>query len=163
MPEFAPICIYLVIIPVVSLNPLDVPFPFASNSLTYLEKLSAYEYGSDPFGDARSFFDIRFYLVSILFIGSDPFGDARSFFDIRFYLVSILFIIPNPKVIFFFPGGGVGLPLNKIDPFGSRYIMAFYWISSLMEKGCFGPGVTTSDSAKIGVGEGQKSRTRCLR
>ncbi|KAF5777890.1 putative NADH:ubiquinone reductase (H(+)-translocating) [Helianthus annuus] len=79
MSEFAPICIYLVIIPVVSLNPLGVPFPFASNSLTYPEKLPAYEYGSDPF------------------------GEARSCFDIRFYLVSILLIIPNSKVIFSFP------------------------------------------------------------
>ena len=33
-----------------------------------LEKLSAYECGYDPFDDARSKFDIRFYLVGILFI-----------------------------------------------------------------------------------------------
>lgn len=33
-----------------------------------LEKLSAYECGFDPFGNARSRFDVRFYLVSILFI-----------------------------------------------------------------------------------------------
>ncbi|GJT37250.1 NADH-ubiquinone oxidoreductase chain 3 [Tanacetum coccineum] len=71
MSEFAPICIYLVISPLVSLIPLGVPFPFASNSSTYLEKLSAYECGFDPFGDARSRFDIRFYLVSILFIIPD--------------------------------------------------------------------------------------------
>lgn len=32
------------------------------------EKLSAYECGFDPFDDARSTFDIRFYLVAILFI-----------------------------------------------------------------------------------------------
>ena len=32
MSEFAPICIYLVISPLVSLIPLGVPFPFASNS-----------------------------------------------------------------------------------------------------------------------------------
>jgi NADH-ubiquinone oxidoreductase chain 3 len=72
MSEFAPICIYLVISPLVSLILLGVPFPFASNSSTYPEKLSAYECGFDPFGDARSRFDIRFYLVSILFIIPDP-------------------------------------------------------------------------------------------
>lgn len=33
-----------------------------------LEKLSAYECGFDPFNDAREQFDIKFYLVSILFI-----------------------------------------------------------------------------------------------
>ena len=32
------------------------------------EKNSAYECGFEPFGDARSKFDVRFYLVSILFI-----------------------------------------------------------------------------------------------
>ncbi len=32
------------------------------------EKISAYECGFEPFEDARSKFDVRFYLVSILFI-----------------------------------------------------------------------------------------------
>jgi NADH-quinone oxidoreductase subunit A len=35
------------------------------------QKLSAYECGFDAFGDARSRFDVRFYLVSILFIVFD--------------------------------------------------------------------------------------------
>jgi NADH-quinone oxidoreductase subunit A len=33
-----------------------------------LEKLSAYECGFNPFNDARQKFDVRFYLVGILFI-----------------------------------------------------------------------------------------------
>jgi NADH-quinone oxidoreductase subunit A len=32
------------------------------------EKVSAYECGFEPFGDARSFFDIHFYIVGLLFI-----------------------------------------------------------------------------------------------
>jgi NADH-quinone oxidoreductase subunit A len=32
------------------------------------DKLSAYECGFDPFSDARNRFDVRFYLVAILFI-----------------------------------------------------------------------------------------------
>ena len=32
------------------------------------EKLSAYECGFDPYEDARNVFDVRFYLVAILFI-----------------------------------------------------------------------------------------------
>lgn len=32
------------------------------------EKLTGYECGFDPFGDARGQFDVRFYLVAILFI-----------------------------------------------------------------------------------------------
>uniref|UniRef100_K4B4G1 Small ribosomal subunit protein uS12m n=1 Tax=Solanum lycopersicum TaxID=4081 RepID=K4B4G1_SOLLC len=35
--EFAPICIYLLIRPLVSLIPLGLPFLFSSNSLTYQE------------------------------------------------------------------------------------------------------------------------------
>ncbi|KAL8130769.1 LOW QUALITY PROTEIN: hypothetical protein V2J09_012252 [Rumex salicifolius] len=104
MSEFAPICIYLVISPLVSLIPLGLPFPFSSNSSTYPEKLSAYE------------------------CGFDPSGDARSRFDIRFYLVSILFIILDPEVTFFFPWA---VPPNKIDPFGSWSMMAFLLILTI--------------------------------
>ena len=32
------------------------------------EKVSAYECGFDPYEDARNVFDVRFYLVAILFI-----------------------------------------------------------------------------------------------
>jgi NADH-quinone oxidoreductase subunit A len=35
------------------------------------EKLSAYECGFDPYEDARNMFDVRFYLVAILFIVFD--------------------------------------------------------------------------------------------
>ena len=35
------------------------------------EKLSSYECGFDPYGDARNTFDIRFYLIAILFIVFD--------------------------------------------------------------------------------------------
>ena len=34
----------------------------------YTAKLSAYECGFEPFDDARSRFDVRFYLIAILFI-----------------------------------------------------------------------------------------------
>lgn len=39
-----------------------------SSSAPDTQKLSAYECGFDPFGDARSRFDVRFYLVAILFL-----------------------------------------------------------------------------------------------
>jgi NADH-quinone oxidoreductase subunit A len=32
------------------------------------EKHSAYECGFEPFGDARSFFDVQFYTIGLLFI-----------------------------------------------------------------------------------------------
>jgi NADH-quinone oxidoreductase subunit A len=41
---------------------------FAAHQKPYAEKLTAYECGFDAFGDARRRFDVRFYLVAILFI-----------------------------------------------------------------------------------------------
>ena len=41
---------------------------FVSSKLDDSEKLSAYECGFNPFSDSRSEFDIKFYLVAILFI-----------------------------------------------------------------------------------------------
>lgn len=35
------------------------------------EKLSPYECGFDPYGDARNAFDVRFYLVGLLFLVFD--------------------------------------------------------------------------------------------
>lgn len=41
---------------------------FFSDSTPDVEKVSAYECGFDPYEDARNVFDVRFYLVAILFI-----------------------------------------------------------------------------------------------
>lgn len=46
---------------------LGLSYMLATQNLD-LEKVSPYECGFDPFDDARSAFDVRFYLVSILFI-----------------------------------------------------------------------------------------------
>ena len=45
-----------------------------------VEKLSAYECGFDPYEDARNVFDVRFYLVAILFIIFDL--EAVYFFSL---------------------------------------------------------------------------------
>ena len=45
----------------------DLSF-FIATQRPSVEKLSAYECGFDPFNDARTVFDVRFYLVAILFI-----------------------------------------------------------------------------------------------
>ncbi len=46
---------------------LGLSYTFAT-SMPDVEKLSAYECGFDPYEDARNVFDVRFYLVAILFI-----------------------------------------------------------------------------------------------
>lgn len=40
---------------------------------------------------------------SIYECGFDPYEDARNSFDVRFYLVAILFIIFDLETVFFFP------------------------------------------------------------
>jgi NADH-quinone oxidoreductase subunit A len=54
--------------------------------------------------------------------GFEPFGDARSKFDVRFYLVSILFIIFDLEVAFLFPWA---ITLGKIGHYGFWSMMAF--------------------------------------
>jgi len=67
MSEFLPIFIYLLIS--TGLASLIVALSFVFTSRTFdPEKTAAYECGFDPFDDARSRFDIKFYLVCILFI-----------------------------------------------------------------------------------------------
>ncbi len=51
------------------------------------EKVSAYECGFDPYEDARNSFDVRFYLVAILFIIFDL--EAMFFFP---WSVSLSFL-----------------------------------------------------------------------
>lgn len=51
------------------------------------EKLSSYECGFDPYEDARNVFDVRFYLVAILFIIFDL--EAVYFFP---WCISISFL-----------------------------------------------------------------------
>jgi NADH-quinone oxidoreductase subunit A len=41
---------------------------FLSSKLDDAEKLTAYECGFNPFSDSRSEFDVKFYIVAILFI-----------------------------------------------------------------------------------------------
>jgi NADH-quinone oxidoreductase subunit A len=65
--EYLPILIFIGIAGAISLVFILVPFIIAP-SKPDPEKLSAYECGFNAFGDARMKFDVRFYLVSLLFI-----------------------------------------------------------------------------------------------
>ena len=65
--EFGPVLIFVIIGQVLSIVILGLSFVVAKQD-AYSEKISAYECGFDPFDDARNQFDVRFYLVAILFI-----------------------------------------------------------------------------------------------
>ncbi len=65
--QYLPIIIFLVIAGGLSLV-MIIASVIISKSNPDKEKLSAYECGFDAFDDARHKFDVRFYLVAILFI-----------------------------------------------------------------------------------------------
>lgn len=95
--NYLPILIFLVFAAAISLVMLAVPFVISPNKPDK-EKLSTYE------------------------CGFDPIGDSRSKFDVRFYLVGILFIIFDLEIAFLFPWA---LTLGKIGILGFFSMMAF--------------------------------------
>lgn len=103
MIEYAPILLYLGISLALSFLILGLSFLFSTQKADP-EKLSAYE------------------------CGFDPFDDARSRFDIRFYLVAILFLIFDLEVTFLFPWA---VSLSDIDFFGFWTMMIFLLILTL--------------------------------
>ena len=65
--EYLPLVVFIGVALVIGLALLVVPFLVAYKQPDP-EKLSAYECGFNAFDDARMKFDVRFYLVAILFI-----------------------------------------------------------------------------------------------
>ena len=88
--DYLPVVIFIGVASVIGLALLISPFLLAYQNPDP-EKLSAYECGFNAFDDARMKFDVRFYLVSILFI----------IFDLE---VAFLF----PWAVAFKEVGGVG-------------------------------------------------------
>ena len=65
--EYLPLVIFMGVAGAISAALLIAPFALAYKSPDP-EKLSAYECGFNAFDDARMKFDVRFYLVALLFI-----------------------------------------------------------------------------------------------
>jgi NADH:ubiquinone oxidoreductase subunit 3 (subunit A) len=65
--DYFTILIYIVVGVLLSIIIIALSYLLATQQYDN-EKLSAYECGFSPFDDARSKFDVKFYLVSILFI-----------------------------------------------------------------------------------------------
>src|SRR5688572_18409483 len=66
--------------------------------------------------------------ISAYECGFDPFEDTRKKFDVRFYLVAILFIVFDLEVTYLFPWSIV---LNKIDIFGFYVMLVFLFLVTL--------------------------------
>ena len=65
--EYLPVLLFLLVSIIFSIGVLSLSF-IVSPKKPSNEKLSPYECGFEPFDDARTKFDIRFYLVALLFI-----------------------------------------------------------------------------------------------
>lgn len=96
--EFKFICYFFLFCFCLSLLIISLSF-FFSTSLPDTEKLSAYECGFDPYEDARNTFDIRFYILAILFLIFDleilyflPWSLNLSFFSLTSFLGMLDFI-----------------------------------------------------------------------
>jgi NADH-quinone oxidoreductase subunit A len=95
--DYLPLVVFIALGALISGVLLVAPFLVAYKSPD-AEKLSAYE------------------------CGFNPFDDARMKFDVRFYLVSLLFIIFDLEVAFLFPWA---VALKKIGAFGFWSMMVF--------------------------------------
>jgi NADH-quinone oxidoreductase subunit A len=65
--DYLPLVVFIAVALIIGMVLLVVPFVVAYQQPNP-EKLSAYECGFNAFDDARMKFDVRFYLVAILFI-----------------------------------------------------------------------------------------------
>ena len=72
----------------------------------------------DPYDEKRSQYECGF----------EPLGDSRSRFDVRFYLVAILFIIFDLEIAFLFPWSIV---LGKVGLFGFWSMMIFLGVLTI--------------------------------
>ena len=65
--DYLPLVVFIALAALIALALMVAPFLVAYRRPDP-EKVSAYECGFNPFDDARMKFDVRFYLVSLLFI-----------------------------------------------------------------------------------------------
>jgi len=101
--DYLPIILFLIIALGLSIAFIIANFIFSPKNPDP-EKLSAYE------------------------CGFEPFEDSRMEFDVRFYLVAILFIIFDLEIAFLFPWA---ISLGKIGLFGFFSMMMFLFILTI--------------------------------
>ena len=101
--DYFPIILFLIIAFVLSCGFIVLNY-FLSPKMPDPEKLSSYE------------------------CGFEPFSDSRMEFDVRFYLVAILFIIFDLEIAFLFPWA---ISLGKIGIFGFFSMMIFLFILTI--------------------------------
>jgi len=94
---------YLIAIALIVLFAGALPFILQSFPYVDSDRVSAYECGFEPFGDARDTFDVHFYLVGLMFIVFDieivflipwvlTYNNSVVLFEL-FFVLCIIFII----------------------------------------------------------------------
>ena len=101
--EYLPILVFLILALVLSFGALFMSLALGKQD-AYPEKSSTYE------------------------CGFEPFSDTRGKFDVKFYLVAILFIIFDLEIIFLFPWA---IALEEIGVFGYWSMMFFLVILTI--------------------------------
>lgn len=99
MTEYLGVLIYTILATVIGMIILVVATKISPRRLD-LEKATSYECGFDPFGEARSPFDVGFYLVAILFLVFDievayllPWALGGVFTGIAGFAALLLFLV----------------------------------------------------------------------
>src|SRR5688572_5225318 len=111
---YYPIFIYLVVILAFAVGAVGVPHFIGPRKITPVKQMP-YESGMDPIGDARQRYDVRFYLVAILFLVFD---------------VELLFLYPWSAT---FQGGGIipdafrGVVFWEIQAFLASVVVAYLY------------------------------------
>ena len=103
MIEYLPILIFLVLALTISIGAIFSSI-VVGNKNSYAEKNSTYE------------------------CGFEPFNDSRGRFEVKFYLVAILFIIFDLEIIFLFPWA---IAFNEIGLFGFLSMMFFLLVLTI--------------------------------
>ena len=100
MIEYLPVLIFLFLAIAISVGTIFLSLVLGKKN-SYREKVSTYE------------------------CGFEPFQDSRSKFEVKFYLVAILFIIFDLEIIFLFPWA---VAFNDIGMFGFWSMMLFLFV-----------------------------------
>lgn len=98
MKEYLDILIFILFATILSVVIVGASYVLGSQNPDS-EKVSVYECGFDPYGDSRNQFEIRFFLVGILFIIFDleisflfPWSIALSFLPVFAYWSMAIFL-----------------------------------------------------------------------
>ncbi len=97
--EYLFILIFLILSIIISVVVFFINYIFINKEI-YIEKNSAYECGFNPFSEARNKFDVRFYLVGILFRIFDleviflfPWCLIINILDLTSFFIMIIFLL----------------------------------------------------------------------